>query len=134
MNFAIKSGEYKFRNKGDEISTISLSTPALAVSTLGVDSTNLRAVSQVSISDAADRQYNKECMQASRTKLLLDLDLAKESTKKTLPLMQKPPEKQRKSISVIMVQGGITDTYSGTASERYCMHISNAVFICCILS
>ena len=54
MNFAIKSGEYKFRNKGDEISTISLSTPALAVSTLGADSTNLRAFSQVSISDAAN--------------------------------------------------------------------------------
>ena len=36
-----------------------------AVSSLGVDSTNLRAFSQVSISDAADRQYNKECMQAS---------------------------------------------------------------------
>ena len=105
-----------------------------AVSSLGVDSTNLRAFSQVSISDVADRQYNKECMQASRTKLLLDLDLAKESTQENLLLMQKPPEKQRKSISVIMVQGGITDTYSGTASERYCMHISSAVFICCILS
>lgn len=73
-----------------KLALFSLSTPTLAVSSLGVDSTNLRAFSQVSISDAADRPPIHRGMHASiqdQTASLnfktCDLDLAKESKKKT---------------------------------------------------